>query len=130
MDEKRFNARKKIIQNAKDNNLQARSQRGSPIDFVQPNKLIQDIVNGITHEEALKKLNSINDDINRIIKQKSLVPNQIMVLNTLYMVDEIFTGSKKEIKENESNEYDIFESKSKESAIEVFKNKFNIKKRK
>ena len=52
------------IQNAKKNNVQARPKRGSPIYFNKLSKLIQDIQHGkITHEEALKIITDIRDDI-------------------------------------------------------------------
>ena len=53
---KRFETIKNVVQNARINNLQARSQHASPINFDNSNKLIQDIAHGnITHEEALNK---------------------------------------------------------------------------
>ena len=55
VDKKRFDNRKNKIQDAKNNNLQARPSH-KVINLVESNKLLQDIVHSkITHEEALKK---------------------------------------------------------------------------
>ena len=55
VDKKRFDNRKNKIQDAKNNNLQARPSR-KVINLVESNKLLQDIVHSkITHEEPLKK---------------------------------------------------------------------------
>ena len=48
----------------------------------------------------MKKINNIPEDIKTIINQESLNPNQIDVINILYMVDEIFTGKIKILKDN------------------------------
>ena len=64
VNKKRLNFIKMQIQNAKKNNVQARPKRGSPIYFNKLSKLIQDIQHGkITHEEALKIITDIRDDI-------------------------------------------------------------------
>ena len=55
--EKRFDTIKNSVQKAKRDNLHARPQHSSPINFNESNKLIQDILNGnITHKEALNKM--------------------------------------------------------------------------
>ena len=60
---KRFNTIKNVVQNARKNNLQARPQHSSPINFDNSNKLIQDIIHGnITHEEALNKMADIDNN--------------------------------------------------------------------
>ena len=54
--QKRFARIKNKVQNAKNNNLQARPF-GKVIDFIESNKLIQEAVHGkITHEKALKRI--------------------------------------------------------------------------
>ena len=99
--QKRFDRIKNKFQNAKNNNLQARPERGSPIYFDESYKLIQDIWHSkITHEEALKKITSIRDDIDKIISQETLILNQVKVLGMFFMVNEIFTGQIKLVKAN------------------------------
>ena len=64
---KRFDTIKNTVQNAKRDNLQARPQHASPINFDNSNKLIQNILNGnITHEEALNKMTGIDGNFRRI----------------------------------------------------------------
>ena len=99
--QKRFDRIKNKFQNAKNNNLQARPERVSPIYFDESYKLIQDICHSkITHEEALKKRTSIRDDIDKIISQETLILNQVKVLGMFFMVNEIFTGQIKLVKAN------------------------------
>ena len=62
VNKKRFDAIKNAVQNAKRNNLLARPQHASLINFDASNKLIQDIAHGnITHEEASNKIADINN---------------------------------------------------------------------
>ena len=90
---KRFNVIKNEIQQAKNKNLQARPNRGSPIYFDESYKLIQDIEHSnITHEEALKIIIDIRNNNKRFIDLYEFNPNQVKVLNALFMVNEIFTG--------------------------------------
>ena len=75
---KRFDTIKNAVQNAKKNNLQARPQRGSSINFDNLNKLIHNKVHGnISHEEALNKMTDIDNNFTKITELKSLNPNQI-----------------------------------------------------
>ena len=53
VDKKRFNSIKNKVQNAKENNLQARPS-GKLIDFTMSNKLIRD--SQVTYEEALERI--------------------------------------------------------------------------
>ena len=63
VNKKRFDAIKNAVQNAKRNNLLARPQHASLINFDASNKLIQDIAPGnITHEEASNKIADINNN--------------------------------------------------------------------
>ena len=65
---KRFDVIKNKVQNARDNNLQARQNRGSLINFDKSNKLLQDIEHSkVTYEEALKRI------ILAVILQKLLI---------------------------------------------------------
>ena len=113
---KRFDAIKNSVQNAKGNNLQARPQHASLINFDNSNKLIQDIVHGnITYEDALKKMPDINDNFTNVTELKSLNPNQIKAANTYFMVNEIFTGKTKKFMEDNEGELYLFKSKSNHS---------------
>ena len=101
MSKKKFDRIPKKVQNAKNNNLQDRPKRGSAITLNKSNKLLQNIKHSsITYEEVMKKIDNIPEDIKTIINQESLNPNQIDVINILYMVDEIFTGKIKILKDN------------------------------
>ena len=109
---KRFDKIRNKFQNPKNNNLQARPS-GKFINFIELNKLIQETAySKITHEEALERITSIRDDIDKITSQETLTSNQVEVLNTLFMVNEIFTGKIKFIKENSENVLEVFEQES------------------
>ena len=59
---------KKKVQNAKTNNLQVRPKGSKIININESNKLLDEIENGqIIHEEALKRIENICNDINQII---------------------------------------------------------------
>ena len=108
-----FDTIKNAVQNAKRDNLQARPQRSSPINFDNSNKLIQDIVHGnITHKEALDKMGGIDDNFTNITEQESLNSKQVKVANIYFMVSEIFTGNTKKFMENNKGELYVFESES------------------
>ena len=84
VDEKRFNVIKNEIQPAKNKNLQARPNRGSPIYFDKSYKLIQDIEHSnITHKEALKIITDIRKNIERLNDLNEFNLNQVKVLNAL-----------------------------------------------
>ena len=75
---KRFDTIQNAVQNAKKDNLQARPQRGSPINFDNSNKLIQDIVHGnITYEEALNKMAGTNDNDRNYWTKKVLTQTKL-----------------------------------------------------
>ena len=110
---KRFDRIKNTVQNAKNNSLQAKPNRSGLINFNESNKLIQDIEHSkITYEEALKRIRNIRSDIAKIINQGSLNLNQVEVINTLFMVDEIFTGEIKTVKANNEGALEVFKEKS------------------
>ena len=101
------------FQNAENNNLQARPEGGSSVYFNESYKLIQDIsYSKITHEEALERITSIRDDIDKVISQETLIVNQVKVLNVSFMVDEIFTGKIKFVKASNEGVLEIFEQES------------------
>ena len=61
--------KKKKVQNAKSNNLQARPQEGKVININESKKLLHEIENSqITYEEALKRKENIRRDINKLVK--------------------------------------------------------------
>ena len=110
---KRFDMIKNKVQNAKNNNLKARSNRKSLINFNESKKLLQDIEHSkITCEEALNRINNIRSDIKKIIDKDSLYPNQVNVVNILFMVDEIFTGKIESLEANGEGNLEVFEEKS------------------
>ena len=89
----RFDVIKKKLQNGKINSLQARPKRSKVININESNKLLHEIENSqIIYEEALKRIENIHRDSNKIISMQSLNLNQLNVLNTLFMVNQIFTG--------------------------------------
>ena len=97
----------------KNNNLQARPNRGSLIKFDKSNKLLQDIEQSkMTHEEALKRINNICSVIKKIIDRENINLNQIRVINILFVVDEIFTGKIKNVEVNNDDILEVFEEKS------------------
>ena len=107
-----FDTIKNAVQNAKRDNLQARPQRSSPINFDNSDKLIQDIVHGnITHKEALNKMAGIDKNLTKITEQESLNLNQIKMANIYFMVSGIFTGEPKKFMENNEGELYLFKSK-------------------
>ena len=115
---KRCDRTKNKVQNTKNNNLQARPS-GKFINFIESNKLLQDKAQSkVTHEEALKRITDIRDNITTIINQKILNLNQIEVINILSMVDEIFTGKTKTVKGDDQGVIEIFEENISNTAIQ------------
>ena len=69
---KRFAIIKSKVQNAKNDNWQARPKRSKVINFNESNKLLYDIeYSKITYEEALEKIENIRSDIIKIINIQS-----------------------------------------------------------
>ena len=60
----------------------------------------------------MNKIFIIYRDIDTILSEKRLNPNQVEVLNILFMVDEIFTGEIKWVKENDKGNLEVFKEKS------------------
>ena len=60
-----------------------------------------------------KKINDIRSDIEKISNQESFHENQALMLNTLSLVDGIFTGKFKQYKIVD-NKYEFFESRRKQ----------------
>ena len=109
----RFDVIKNKVQNAKSNDWKARPNRSKVINFNESNKLLHEIENSkITYEEALKRIENIRSDINKIISMQSLDPNQIKVLNILFMVNETFTSETKSLEVNNKGNLEVLKGKS------------------
>ena len=109
VNKKRSDMIKKKVQNAKINNLRARLKGSKVININESNKLLHEIENSqVTYEEALKRIKNICSDINKLISMQSLNLNQINVLNTLFMVNEIFTGESEGVQVNKEGNFEIF----------------------
>ena len=109
----RFDVIKKTVQNAKINNLQVRQNGDKVININESNILLHEIENSqITYEEALKRIENIRSDINKIINMQSLNLSQIYLLNILFMVIEIFTGESESVEVNKKGNIEIFKEKS------------------
>ena len=95
------------------NNLQARPKGSKVININESNKLLHEIENSqITYEEALKRIENIHRDINKIISMQSLNLNQINVLNILFMANEIFAGEIESVEVNKEGNFVVFKEKS------------------
>ena len=104
---------KKKVQNGKIKNLQARPKGGKVIKTNESNKLLHEIENiQITYEEALQIIENIRSDINKIILTQNLNPNQINVLNTIFMVNQTFTGESRSVGVNNEGNLEVFKEKS------------------
>ena len=112
----RFVVIKSKVQNARNNSWQARLKQSNFnffINFNESNKLFHEIENSkSTYEEASKIIENIHSDINKIISMQTLNPNQINMPNTLFMVNEIFTGKIESIGVNKKGNLKVFKEKS------------------
>ena len=109
---KRFDVIKKKVQNAKINNLKARLKGSKVINIYESNKLLHEIENSqISYEEVLKRMENVRSHINKLISIQSLKLNQINVLNTLFMVNEIFTGESESVEVNKEGNFKVFKEK-------------------
>ena len=107
---------KKKVQNAKkknnNNNLQVRIKRSKVVHINESSNLLYEIENEqITYEEALKRIENISNNINKVINIQSLNPNQANFLNILFMVNEIVTGKSEKIEVNKEDNLEIFKEK-------------------
>ena len=92
---------------------------GDCINANSSQRLIQDIENTkITHEEALKGIFKILNDIERLEGLEEINPNQVGMLNILFIKDEIFTGIHSEYK-NVDNQYAFFITKIDEKELGI-----------
>ena len=109
----RFHMIKKKVQNVKFNNLQARPKVVKVININESNKLLHEIENcQITYEEALKGIENIRSDINKLVNAQSISLNQFNVLNILLMVNETFIGESESVGVNKKGDFEIFKEKS------------------
>ena len=76
----------------------------------------------ITDEEALKRIENIHSDINKIISMQSLNLNQVNLLNILSIVNEIFTGESESIEVNKEGNFEVFKENRKETNKNLMKN--------
>ena len=103
----------KKVENAKINNLHARSKGSKVININESNKLLYEIeYSQITYEEALKRIENIRSDINKFLSEQSINLNQVNVLNILFMVNEIFTGESESVEVNKEDNLEVFKEKS------------------
>ena len=80
--------------------------------WVKINKLLHEIENSqVTYEKVLQRIENICSDINKLISMQSLNLNQINVLNTLFMVNEIFTGESESVEVNKEGNFKVFKEK-------------------
>ena len=94
-------------------NVQAKPKGSKVINIKKSNKLLHEVENSQnTYEEALKRIENIRRDIDKIVSMQSLNLNQIIVLNTLFMVNEIFTGEIESIEVNKEDNFEVFKEKS------------------
>ena len=109
----RFDVIKKKVQNAKINNLQTRQKGSKVININESDKLLHEIENNqINNEEPLKRIENIRNDINKVISTQSINLNQVNVLNTFFMVNEIFTGESVSVEVNKEDNLEVFKEKS------------------
>ena len=59
----------------------------------------------------MKIIENIRSDINKLINMLSINLNQVNVINTLFMVNEIFTGESKSVRVNKEGNFEIFKEK-------------------
>ena len=76
----------------------------------------------ITDEEALKRIENIHSDINKIISMQSLNLNQVNLLNILSIVNEIFTGESESIEVNKEGNFEVFKENRKKPNKNLMKN--------
>ena len=86
--------------------------RAKVININESNKLLHEKGNSqITYEKALKRIENIRSDINKMITMQSLNSNQINLLNILFMVNEIFTGESESVEVNREGNFKVFKEK-------------------
>ena len=61
---------------------------------------------------ALKRIENIRSDINKLASAQSFSLNQVNVLNILFMVNKIFTGESERVGLSKKGDFEIFKEKS------------------
>ena len=59
----------------------------------------------------MKIIENIRSDINKLINMLSINLNQVNVINTLFVVNEIFTGESESVRVNNEGNFEIFKEK-------------------
>ena len=109
----RFDVITKKVQNAKNNNLQARPKGSKVLNINESDKLLYEIEKSqITYEKALMRIENIRSDINKVVSAQSINLKQVSVLNILFMGNKIFTGESESVRVNEKDDFDIFKEES------------------
>ena len=87
-------------------------ERAKIINTNESNKLLHEIVNSqIIYKKALKRIENIRSDINKMITMQSLNSNQINLLNILFMVNEILTGESESVEVNKEGNFKVYKEK-------------------
>ena len=60
----------------------------------------------------MERIENIRNDINKLISMQSINLNQVNVLNTLFMANEIFTKESESVEVNKEGNLDVFKEKS------------------
>ena len=87
-------------------------ERAKIINTNESNKLLHEIGNSqIIYKKALKRIENIRSDINKMITMQSLNSNQINLLNILFMVNEILTGESESVEVNKEGNFKVYKEK-------------------
>ena len=86
-----------------------RLDQSKVININESIKLLHEIENSqITYEEALKGIENIRRDIDKLISMQSLNTNQISLLNIIFMVNETFAGEIENVEVGNEENLEIF----------------------
>ena len=110
---KRFDVIKRKVQDTKNNNLQARPNRGDLL-------LLMNVTNYFMTQNIVKLLMKKHRREQKIFAAifarfdnlDYFTQNQVKLLNTLFMVNEIFTGKLKSLEQNSKGNLEVFQEKS------------------
>ena len=110
---KRFDVIKRKVQDTKNNNLQARPNRGDLL-------LLMNVTNYFMTQNIVKLLMKKHRREQKIFAAifarfdnlDYFTKNQVKLLNTLFMVNEIFTGKLKSLEQNSKGNLEVFQEKS------------------
>ena len=110
---KRFDVIKRKVQDTKNNNLQARPNRGDLL-------LLMNVTNYFMTQNIVKLLMKKHRREQKIFAAifarfdnlDYFTQNQVKLLNNLFMVNEIFTGKLKSLEQNSKGNLEVFQEKS------------------